>query len=237
MNETPESRGSQNVPNRLSYPTQVSTQNQNNTRNYSQATQKTPTAKFPKREQAIILNAVDELKLADYVVAVGKIIGPRNITFASRISNNRICLYFSSVQVVEKFVSENSTINVQGKQINVRKLINPARRIIISNVTPGIPHEVLENVLAGIGLKLVSSVTFMRAGIPGDENIHILSFRRQVYIQPEETVDLPSSLFLKLGGTSYRIYRTADDMSCFLCKQPGHVAKKTSQSNDQTPQE
>lgn len=222
MLETSENRSSQNVPYIESTPNQIN--NQNIIRSYSQITQQTQ-AMFPTREQAIILSAVDGLKLADYIIAVGNIIEPKNITFASRISNNRICIYLSNTQLVEQFVTENSTITVQDKLINVRKLVTPARRIIISNVCPTIPHTIISNVLRGIGLKLVSSVSFMRAGIPGGEYSHILSFRRQVYIQPEEVLELPPSVVIKHENTSYRIFLTFDDMTCFLCKKSGHLAK------------
>lgn len=221
MIEIPESRGSQNVPNYAS--TLNQSINHRNNKQYSEVTQQSQM--FPRKEQAIILSTVEDLTVADYVTAVGNITGPNHIRFASRISNNRICIYLSNAELVEKFVSAHSVISVRDKQINVRKLITPARRIIISNVCPTIPHNTISSVLKSIGLKLVSPISFMRAGIPGDEYGHVLSFRRQVYTQPDEAIELPSSLVIKHEETSYRIFLTFDEMSCFICKQQGHLAK------------
>jgi hypothetical protein len=50
-------------------------------------------AQFPTKEQAIVFNAIEGLKLDDYVVAIGNIVTPKNVLFASRISNSRICTY------------------------------------------------------------------------------------------------------------------------------------------------
>lgn len=43
-------------------------------------------------------------------------------------------------------------------------------------------REYAENALKYLDLLLASSISFLRAGIPGDKFFHILSFRRQVYV-------------------------------------------------------
>ena len=90
---------------------------------------------FPKKEQAIVLAANDELKLTDYVLAVGELVQPnKNVIFASRMSNSRICIYLSDESLVDKIVSKNTTIKINDVEVNLRRLINPAKRIILSNV-------------------------------------------------------------------------------------------------------
>lgn len=54
----------------------------------------TPNTMFPKKEQAIIINTISEIPQIEYVKAFSKITLPKNITFVSRISNNRFCIYF-----------------------------------------------------------------------------------------------------------------------------------------------
>lgn len=199
------------------------------THNVNESSQKTATQPrenmFPKKELAIIMNTEDELNLSDYVINIGNIIGPRNITFASRMSNNRICLYLSNPQAVDTIINNHSKMTINNKEISIRRLISPARRLIISNVCPSVPHTLIEAALKRIGLQLVSPLSFMRAGILGEEYSHILSFRRQVYVKPDDDIDLPSSLVLKFEETSYRIFLTYDNMVCFQCKQPGHIAR------------
>lgn len=225
---TSDYRGSQNntptVSNYISQPT--STENMNNRSTYSNATKSIPKINFPKKDQAIVLNAVDSLKLADYIHSLAEIIGPKNILFASRIANNRICVYLANKEIVEKLLETRSSITIGDAEVGMRKLITPAKRLILSNVCPTIPHEIIENSLKNVGFKLVSPITFLRAGIAGDEFSHILSFRRQVYIAPvsEEVLQSQTTIVVLFEDTQYRIFLSCDDMTCFICKQKGHVA-------------
>lgn len=192
---------------------------------YANAASSVPAVTFPKKEQAIVLGAIEGPKLGDYVKAIGEITGPKNITFASRMSNNRICIYLSSVQAVDNLVKSHGKVTVLDTEICIRRLITPAKRIIVSNASPYIPHETIATALKAIGLKLVSQISFLRAGIPGDEFSHVLSFRRQVYVTPlEDNATLPASIIIKYDETNQRVFLTFDDMTCFLCKQPNHVA-------------
>lgn len=191
---------------------------------------------FPKKEQGILLNVIEELKLSDYVIKVGSIVGPRNILFASRISNNRICIYLSDIQLVDKIVEEHSIIVINDREIEIRRLITPARRIVISNVCPSIPHHIIENELRQLGIKTVSPVSCIRAGITGDEYSHVMSFRRQVYTIPTQSEELPSSILIDHENTKYRIYLSDDNLKCYICKAPGHIARQCpSQNTRQTP--
>lgn len=182
---------------------------------------------FPTKDQAILLNAIDEFKLSDYVIAVGNIIGPKNILFASRIANNRICIYLKNVNLVNQIVAQHNTIEINNVPIDIRRLVTPAKRIIISNVSPIIPHEIISNVLQNFGLQLVSQITFLRAGIQEAEYNHVLSFRRQAYVAPPENemYELPSTTVVNFEDTPYRIFLTFDEAACFICKKSGHVAK------------
>lgn len=206
------------------------------TRSYSQATKTKPTIPVPSRDQAIILNVVDELSLCDYLLSLADIVGPKNITFASRISNNRICVFLTSKLLVDRILQERSSINVKGHEIGIRRLITPAQRIIISNVCPSVPPEILENALKSAGLKLVSPVNYLRAGVPNDILSHVISFRRHVYITPPEDnePDLPNSLVITHNNTSFRIFLTTDELKCFLCKQVNHIAKNCPTANTTT---
>lgn len=186
-----------------------------------------PKAMFPKKDQAIVLNATEPLKVGDYVVALAAIIGPKNILFASRIANSRICIYLASSQMVDALLAKQTTLKVLDQDIGMRRLITPAKRLILSNVCPTVPHDIIESALKSTGLQLVSPVSFLRAGIAGEEFSHIFSFRRQVYVAPPPTEvvsDAQSSIVITYEGTQYRIFLSYDDMLCFLCRQKGHIA-------------
>lgn len=197
-------------------------QGTNGTRQYSQVAKRTS---FPKKQQAIILNVDETLKLSDYVIAVGNLVEAKNILFASRISNNRICIYLSTPQLVDT-ITQQPSIKIKELDIGLRRLITPAKRLILSNVCPSIPHDVLENEILKLGYTTASPVSFLRAGIPGEEYAHVLSFRRQIYVLPNEDIELPPSIVITFENISYRIFISSDSITCFVCKQIGHIAKQ-----------
>ena len=57
------------------------------------------------------------------------------------------------------------------------------------------------------------------------EYTRILSFRRQVYIDPDDIAKIPSTFLITFEDTSYRIFTSIDSLLCFRCKQEGHLAK------------
>lgn len=213
-------RDSQNIS-----PTVHTPHTETNRRSYSNVAKKT----YPKKDQAIVMNADDSLKLADYVHCIARIVGSKSITFASRISNGRICLYLASKEIVDTLLASYTTVEINNVEVGIRRLIAPAKRIVLSNVPPFIPDEDIENSLKALGLALVSPVTFLRANIPGiegDDCAHILSFRRQVFVALPTTniLETQTSFVLSCEDTQYRIFLSCDDMLCFLCRQRGHVA-------------
>lgn len=184
-----------------------------------------PKQETPKKEQAIIMNAYNDFELIDYLKAIGNLVGPKNIHFASKISNNRICIFLANKNLVDQIVHDHPKITINDQQIQLRRLITPAIRITLSNVYPFIPEEVLENALKAKGLKLVSPINYLRAGEKHEDYAHTLSFRRQVYIEPDSN-NIHDSLEVTYEETIYRIYLSGENIICFKCKTTGHPASK-----------
>lgn len=214
-------RGPSNESSTLSQPRSMPT---SQVRSYSQAAKHTPVDTFPEREQAIILSVVEDLKLVDYVTTVGKIIGPKNVIFASKISNNRVCIYLANTNLVDFIVSNHSITTISNKEVHIRRLVTPAKRVIFSNVSPNIPHYLLEAAIHNLGFQKASPVSFLRASLPTEEFGHVLSFRRQIYVHPDDTIALPSSIVINHKDLSFRIFLSYDELICFACKQVGHIA-------------
>nr|CAH7752427.1 unnamed protein product [Callosobruchus chinensis] len=162
--------------------TSVSTVNSSTTMAYSAASTQ-HTYKHPNKEQAIVFPSVDGLKIQDYLLNLGPIVNPKNILFCSRVSNNRICVYLSSKQIVDQFLETAGEIILNGESLRARRLITPSDRLVMSNVSPTIPHRLLKDKLEQIGLHLVSPISFLRIGATVPEYSHILSFRRQIFIK------------------------------------------------------
>lgn len=200
----------------------------NTNRNYASAASN---ENSPSREQALVFNSIDGIPQRDYIVAIGKIIPPKNIVFVSRISNNRFCIFLSSKQILDSLLEATQTITINDQIIQIRRLINPAKRIVISNVCPSIPNHVILDALKNINVIPVSEIAYLKAGINIEGYEHILSFRRQMFIKHEEYPNLPGSLPLLHNQTEYRVFFTDDRITCFLCKSTGHTSNNCKKIN------
>lgn len=190
---------------------------------------------FPTQEQGILMNVVEDLTLTDYLQKIGSIVGPLNILAASRISNGRLCMFLQSTGLVDVIVKNHSTVKIGENTIHVRRLINPSKRIIISNVPAIIPHSSLESLIQSIGFVPQSKLTYLRASVSDDTFRHVVCFRRQIYVQPNEELQLPSSIVVKYLNTNYRLFLAYDEPVCFSCKERGHIASTCPKTNMHQP--
>lgn len=181
-------------------------------------------SKYPKKDQAVVFPVVEGIQVKDYVYATGEVVEPEDILFVSRISNNRVCMYFSSKQVVNEFIDQHGGIQINDVFIPARKLIVPAKRIILSNVAPAVPDSVIEEQLRERGIKLVSPMSLIGAGCSRDRFRHICSFRRQIFISTEQNVAVPGSILVKYEDEEHRIFISDDKVRCFKCRREGHIA-------------
>ena len=186
----------------------------------------------PKKEQAIVMDSIEGLTIDDYIDGLETLIDTSSIQFLSKISGNRVCAFISNKTLVEN--TTNKTIIVKGHSINIRPLIEKNKRVVISNVCPVIPHEVLLEALKINGITPVSQMSHIRAGLNKPGRSHILSFRRQIYIKEELVHLLPETLQINFDNTTYWVYLTTDSTSCCICKQTGHIAKLCPKYNDGT---
>ena len=192
---------------------------------------------FPKKDQAIIIESRPDIPLGEYTAAVGKLIGANSIKFASRMSHERICMFLDSKQTADNLTEKHTSIIVQKHILELRPLITKFKRLILSNVCPVVPHSIIKTALENVGITTTSPITFLRAGLSNLGFTHILSFRRQVYIHPENVPNIPESLQINYDDTSYWIYLSTDTLPCFLCKKSGHIAKRCTVAQQNKPGE
>ncbi|VVC43967.1 Hypothetical protein CINCED_3A000951 [Cinara cedri] len=138
--------------------------------------------KTPSREQALVFNSID-----------GKIVSPKNIIFISRISNNRFCVFLSSKQILDNLIQITQSININDHTIPICRLLNPAKRFIISNVCPSIPNQAIIDALKNIDILPISQINHLKAGINIEEYEHIMNFRRQLFLKHKDIPKLPNS--------------------------------------------
>ena len=189
---------------------------------YSQVTQQ---IQVPTKEQAIIVDAIDGIKIEEYFVTIGNLIHPSNIRYGSRISHGRICIYLSSKEIADSLIEKNSKITVAGHVLEIRPLISKNKRIILSNVCPIISNDIILNELSKISIKPCSQITYIRAGLNQPGYTHVLSFRRQMYVNIDDIPKLPPYLAIEFDNTTYYVYLSDGKLSCYQCKEEGHLAK------------
>lgn len=215
-NDTPVTKNTIECTNIVS---NTSTINSNNS--FAETTAK---SNYPKMNQAIVLNSIDGVRQVEYITAISKLTEPYNIIAASRISNNRFCIFLNNETVANNLVKNHAHIEIGSNIIPIRKLINPSKRIILSNVYPSIPDGIIISALQDAGIRLTSNISPLRAGFASEEFSHITSFRRQIYINPDDVNLVPSSIAINFENTIFRIFLTDDTVTCFRCKQTGHIS-------------
>lgn len=70
-----------------------------------------------------------------------------------------------------------------------------------------------------------SRVTSIRVGINQLGYLHILSFRKQMYVQPEEVEKLLNSLQITYDDTNYWTYFSIEKLTFYTYDEEGHLAR------------
>ena len=182
---------------------------------------------FPSAEQGIIFPYISDAKIYDYLVAVNSILNsPKQIIAASRISNLRVAIFLAKESLVDVIIEAPKGLIIDGKEIRGRRMKNKPTKLILSNVSPTISNSVLEKFLTNeLKLNLASKISLLRVN-PQDELFgHVISYRRQVYINDLNPTHLPSSFLFQDNDTSHRIFLTGDESTCFKCHSRSHKAE------------
>lgn len=177
----------------------------------------------PKREYGIIITTVEGLTNDDYLDGVETLISLDNVRAISKLSSGRVCIYVNSRSLVDEL--KNKKVSVKNQLLELKPYISDNKRVVISNVHPFIPDEIIIDALKIHDIKILSHITPLRAGLVKPGRAHILSFRRQFYIRDEDERKLPDSLQIHYDNTAYWTFLSTDSTACFYCKQTGHIAR------------
>lgn len=165
---------------------------------------------YPKKEQAIVLTALDNTKLKEYLFAIGKIVNPKFMIAASRISRGRICVYFDSKSTADNFIENHGGITINDTFITARKLVNPTKKVILSNIHPTIPDSFILEQLQNHNLQPVSSVKTLHIRLEDNDlfnhkklgvcflNVFILNFQFTINLKYNNSQPNAPTLFKKL---------------------------------------
>ncbi|KAL5235172.1 hypothetical protein ACI65C_002582 [Semiaphis heraclei] len=152
----------------------------------------------------------------------------------TRISKDRYCIYLSKKELVDQLIHNNQHITVDDQIIKLRRLHNPDKRIIISNVFPNIPNSPILEQLSEHNIIPTSPISFLRAGSIANGLDHVLRFRRQVFISHDDIEKLPKSMLINQDSSYYRIFLADDKVTCFMCKEKGHTSTVCPMNTDKS---
>lgn len=178
--------------------------------------------KFPSKENAIIMERQENIDFHEYILALESITNLQNIIDAYPTSHNRILVYFKSKEIADSLTEKYSYLYVKNFPITIRKMINPATRMVIT-CPAYIPHQIIFNYLQNnLNIKLVSPITHIKLSEP--RLSHINSGRRQTYIASDQDLKTEDSFLIQFEDEQCRIYYTTE--KCSVCGRYGHNQEK-----------
>lgn len=174
------------------------------------------------RRHAIKLSPPAGCSVEDCSLAVGEEVGYGSIKSASRM-NSAVVIFLDDIDKANQLI-ENGVV-IQGTFIPVLSLVNPAKKIIISNVPPFLKNEVLVKELQRYG-QLVSPIKLIPMSCKSPHLKHVMSFRRQVLMVLKNNDEELNLVFkFKIDGYDYTVHVTSEMMKCFRCGAVGHLIR------------
>lgn len=128
-------------------------QSQNSTKSFKKPDYTDDTLKTPKKDQGLIIESIEGLKIKQYLEAIGNIIGVENIIYASRLSRDRICIYLNSRDLINEITENFDHISIDEYNLNIRPLMLRAKKYYLNRVCPSIPSSYLHDTISALGIR------------------------------------------------------------------------------------
>ncbi len=130
------------------------------------------------RRHAFKLCPTIDCSVEDCALAVGAIVGYDSIKSAARMKNG-VVIFVDSFDKVATIVEQG--VVIKETFVQAIPLVNPAKKIVLSQVPPFISNEMLERELVRHG-QLMSPIRSFSLGCKSPKLRHVVSFRRQVFM-------------------------------------------------------
>lgn len=171
---------------------------------------------------AIVFPNEDSITIDKYLVAVGQIVGFKNIVFGGK-AGPRVIMHLISEELADTFTEENDHVVIESVNVPVKKLVTPGVKIIFNQVNPCITNERLHIEISKFA-RPITPVTYVHSGLRDARLSHIFSYRREVLVQEKDNI--PPSINVYADSEVNVIFLTVDNKKkCYSCGQEGHTMK------------
>lgn len=192
--------------------------------------------KTPRKEQGLVIESIDGLKIKQYLEAIGAIVEPNNILYASRLSRDRICMYLKTKDLINDITKNYDFVTIEDHNLAIRPLVLRANKYYLNKVCPSIPSSLIHDKIESIGINITSMIQREKMNTEDNDYSHVLSFRRTFYGIPSKNVQIPESILLNYENENFRIFISSEIKRCSHCHKIGHlidVCRQVETLNDQ----
>jgi len=174
------------------------------------------------RKHGLCFVPPENVVMDDILLAVGEIIGVKNIRAASRMSH-KVVVFVSQTHFADIVVQRGLVLGDDQTFVPVSSMDTAATKIMISNCPPFVSNEILLQKLGEHGT-VVSRVITVPLRTRNENLKHIASFRRFCFVVLKDGVtQLSVSFNLKLDGHEYQVFAATETLICYGCGSQGHT--------------
>ncbi|KAI5744692.1 hypothetical protein M8J76_004425 [Diaphorina citri] len=183
---------------------------------------------------AIVLPNRDSISIDKYFVAVGDVIGYKNIIYGGK-SGQRMVMHLASEELVESFTQEHDHVMINDEKFPVKRLVNPGFKVLFNHVNPSVPNSLLLQEISKYARPL-SAITYVHTGLRDARLNHIFSYRRQVFVDVKDNI--PNVITVVQDSEVNTIHIFVDNaMKCYSCGVEGHGMKNCPSKSTQPAQD
>lgn len=135
--------------------------------------------------------------------------------------NSAFVIFLNSMEKVNSVVQRG--VVIQETFMPVMSLVQPAKKIILSNFPPFIKDELLISELSRHG-KIVSQMKKISLNCKSPLLKHVICFIRQIYMILNNNAEEMNVAFkFRIDGFDYVVFAITETMKCFDCGHGGHI--------------
>lgn len=171
---------------------------------------------------AVTFESQPGTKQIEYIEAVSTYIEPTKIVSIGKNNDGRMCIVLIDEQSANEVITKG--IDINGTYLPALPVYIKPVRVMISQIPSQIPDQDIVNYLTQFG----KAITWLRP-IPINSNNnplfqHILSHRREIYLQMNDESQLPSKIRIIYDDVTY-VLLLETEYTCYKCKNTGHMTR------------